>query len=211
MNKIQLEILGLSASPASNGAYALFLKETGGTRRMPIVIGATEAQAIAVELEGVKPPRPMTHDLIKNIIEHFNATVSEINIIELRDSTFYATISFDGSGIEIDARPSDAIALAVRFNAPIFVSEDIMNEVAFLPESSETEGEEEEEEDNLIDLLRQSSEDADKKQSTTAESEADNESILSYAEQLKRKLAAAISQENYELAAKIRDEMQKNQ
>ncbi|MBL7975175.1 MAG: bifunctional nuclease family protein, partial [Candidatus Kapabacteria bacterium] len=103
MSKIQLEILGLSASPASNGAYALILKETGGTRRLPIVIGAPEAQAIAVEMEGVKPPRPMTLDLLKNIIEQFGGTVSEVSIVDMKDSTFFAVIIIDGLSLEIDA------------------------------------------------------------------------------------------------------------
>lgn len=208
MNKIQLEILGLSASPASNGAYALILKESGGTRRLPIVIGAPEAQAIAVEMEGVKPPRPMTHDLLKNVIEQFGGAVSEVNIVDLRDSTFYATIIVDGLSAEIDARPSDAIALAVRFNAPIYISESILLEAGFFPDNQDAleEGEEEgEEEDNdLLDILR------DKKEKEKEEEPSEEEiSKLSYFEQLKIKLGKAISSEDYELAAKIRDEMQK--
>ncbi|MBI1806414.1 MAG: bifunctional nuclease family protein, partial [Ignavibacteria bacterium] len=138
MEKIQVDILGLSTSPASGGAYALILKEVNGNRRLPIIIGAFEAQSIALEMEGIKPPRPLTHDLIKNILETMGADLAEITISELRDGTFYAKLSFDSQ--EIDARPSDAIALAVRFGAPIYVAEKVMEEAAFLPENEEQEG-----------------------------------------------------------------------
>ena len=116
MQKIQCEILGLSTSPSTGGAYAILLKEVNGNRRLPIIIGAFEAQAIALEIEGIKPPRPLTHDLFKQITDNLGATVIEIVIDELRENTFYAKIIFEVSALtnEIDARPSDAIALAVQ-------------------------------------------------------------------------------------------------
>ena len=135
MQKIQCEILGLSSSPSTGGAYAILLKEINGNRRLPIIIGAFEAQAIALEIEGIKPPRPLTHDLLKQITDNLGATILEVVIDDLRENTFYAKIIFEVSALtnEIDARPSDAIALAVRAQAPIFVAESVMEVAAFVP------------------------------------------------------------------------------
>ena len=137
MEKIQVDILGLSTSPASGGAYALILKEVNGNRRLPIIIGAFEAQSIALEMEGIKPPRPLTHDLMKNILETMGSDLAEIVISELKDGTFFARLAFDSR--EIDARPSDAIALAVRFGAPIYVADSVMDEAGFLPDNEQQE------------------------------------------------------------------------
>ncbi|MFA7627505.1 MAG: bifunctional nuclease family protein, partial [Candidatus Kapaibacterium sp.] len=137
MEKVELIVLGLSASPASNNAYALILKEVDGDRRVPIIIGAFEAQAIALEMEGVTPPRPMTHDLIRNVLDSFGLTLSEVDINDMVDGTFYAKLIFDSHGLELDARPSDAIALAVRCNAPIFISSQILDETGLTPQSEE--------------------------------------------------------------------------
>jgi len=115
-----VDILGLSTSPASGGAYALILREVNGNRRLPIIIGAAEAQSIALEMEGIKPPRPLTHDLMKNIIGAFGGDLTDIIIDDLRDGTFYAKLNIDSQ--QIDSRPSDAIALALRAKVPIFVS-----------------------------------------------------------------------------------------
>src|SRR5512136_2555679 len=106
--RIQVDIVGLSSSPSSGGAYALILKEVGGNRRLPIIIGAFEAQSIALEIEGIKPPRPLTHDLMKNILDTVGTELTEITISELRDGTFFAKLNLESQ--EIDARPSDAIA-----------------------------------------------------------------------------------------------------
>ena len=100
MEKVQVDILGLSTSPASGGAYALILKEMGGNRRLPIIIGAFEAQSIALEMEGIKPPRPLTHDLMKTIIDRMGVALSEVTVHELRDGTFYAKISLDSQEID---------------------------------------------------------------------------------------------------------------
>src|SRR5512135_208282 len=108
VEKVQVDILGLSTSPASGGAYALILKEVSGNRRLPIIIGAFEAQAIALEIEAIKPPRPMTHDLLRNVIVTLGYTLLRVTITELREGTFYARIAFDQGQEELDARPSDA-------------------------------------------------------------------------------------------------------
>ena len=187
MEKIQVDILGLSTSPASGGAYALILKEVNGNRRLPIIIGAFEAQSIALEMEGIKPPRPLTHDLMKNILETMGADLSEIVISELRDGTFYARLSFDSQ--EIDARPSDAIALAVRFGAPIFVMDKVMDEAAFLPEN---EGEE------------QTGEGGE-----AAPGKGVENSKLTKLEALRAQLKESIEREDYEKAAHLRDEIRK--
>jgi bifunctional DNase/RNase len=184
MEKIQVDILGLSNSPASGGAYALILKEVNGNRRLPIIIGAFEAQSIALEMEGVKPPRPLTHDLIKSILDSLGSELAEITINELKDGTFYAKLSLDSQ--EIDARPSDAIALAVRYGAPIFVSEKVMEEAAFLPENEEPEQ-------------------ADAAKAGGKPKEAG----ISKLEALRAQLIEAIEREDYEKAAKLRDEIRK--
>lgn len=183
MDKVQVEILGLSSNYSSGGAYALILKEIDGVRRLPIIIGSFEAQSIALEIEGIKPPRPLTHDLMKNIIDSLGLTLNEITISELRDGTFYATLSLDS--VEIDSRPSDAIALAVRFGVPIYVAESVMQEAAFYPDDQE----EEKSEQQFID-----------KKKTTR---------ISRIEALRAQLQEAIEREDYERAAKLRDEIRK--
>ncbi len=191
MQKIQCEILGLSSSPSTGGAYAILLKEVNGNRRLPIIIGAFEAQAIALEIEGIKPPRPLTHDLLKQITDNLGATIVEVVIDELRENTFYAKIILEVSALtnEVDARPSDAIALAVRAQAPIYVAENVMEVAAFIPsEDGDKEGEE-------------------------AETEERSEKIPATKEAkiaaLQNKLREAIDAEEYERAAKIRDDIQR--
>jgi bifunctional DNase/RNase len=182
VEKIQVDILGLSTSPASGGAYALILKELGGNRRLPIIIGAFEAQSIALEMEGIKPPRPLTHDLMKNIVESLGNELSEILISELKDGTFYAKLGFEGQ--EIDARPSDAIALAVRFGAPIFVAEKVMEEASFLPEE-------------------------ESEQSEESASQSPHDIAVRRMETIRTQLKEAVEREEYEKAAKLRDELRK--
>ena len=189
MRKLQVDILGLSTSPHTNGAYALILYELEGKRKLPIIIGGFEAQAIALKLENIKPPRPFTHDLFKNIADAFHLHVNEIIIDELHNETFYAKVvcEVNGEVHEIDARPSDAIAIAVRFNAPLFVTEEIMNEAGIKEEQNE-EGDEE----RLI------------------EPEEPPAVILSpdaRLDELTSALNSAISNENYEEAARLRDEI----
>jgi hypothetical protein len=190
MRKLQVDILGLSTSPHTNGAYALILYELEGKRKLPIIIGGFEAQAIALKLENIKPPRPFTHDLFKNIADVFHLHVNEIIIDELHNETFYAKVvcEVNGEVHEIDARPSDAIAIAVRFNAPLFVTEEIMNEAGIKEEQKE-DGEEDEvlqaEEVSPLALV------------------SPNVRL----EELQSALNDAISNENYEEAARLRDEI----
>ncbi len=192
MEKIQCEILGLSSSPSTGGAYAIPLKEYEGNRRLPIIIGAFEAQAIALEIEGIKPPRPLTHDLIKQLTDNLGATVIEIVVDELRENTFYAKVILEASGLvqEIDARPSDAIALAVRADAPIYVANSVMEAASFVPSD----------EDEAIEIS-----------SVNPESEKSNKPITKEAKLavLQNKLREAIETEEYERAAKIRDDIKR--
>ena len=190
MQKIPCEILGLSSSPATGGAYAILLKEVDGKKRLPIIIGAFEAQAIALEIEGIKPPRPLTHDLLKQLTDSLGGTVLEIVIDELRDNTFYAKIILEVSGFsqEIDARPSDAIALAVRAQAPIYVYDTVMEAAAFIP-SDDTED---------VSNLNSVTDSADLKKPPSKETKL---------AALQTKLREAIEGEEYERAAKIRDQI----
>lgn len=192
MDKIQVDILGLSSSPSAGGAYALLLKETDGIRRLPIIIGAFEAQSIALELEGIKPPRPLTHDLLKNLVDNLGAQVLEIYINELRENTFYAQIVIEASTLTntIDARPSDAIALAVRTGSPIFISEDVMDSAGFAP------SEESEESDDQFGV-------SDKYESTQPTPKSAEAKVASIHDQLRE----AVEKEDYERAAKLRDEI----
>jgi bifunctional DNase/RNase len=198
MNKVRVEVVGI-ASTESNSAYALILKEVGGERRLPIIIGAFEAQAIALELEGMRPPRPMTHDLLKSVIEALDSNVTEVCIHDLRDGTFYAYLLLEDGEVEVDARPSDAIALALRCGAPIYVAEDVMEEAALTPSAMEESQEEEseEEEDFFERLKRRSSEEARASQPKDQ------------LQRLQQQLQKAIEEEDYERAARIRDEIRR--
>ena len=188
MQKVQCEILGLSTSPSTGGAYALLLKELDGNRRLPIIIGSYEAHAIALEIEGIKPPRPLTHDLLKNLIDNLGATVLEVFIDELRDNTFFAKIVIEVSALtnEIDSRPSDAIALAVRTKSPIYVAENVMKSAAFIPSEE----------------LSPDSE----MQSDVFEEEKPKSKEARLAA-LQSRLREAIDKEEYERAAKLRDDI----
>ena len=188
-DRIQVDILGLSSSQSSGGAYALILKEIHGTRRLPIIIGAFEAQSIALEMEGIKPPRPLTHDLMKNIIDLLGGELVDVCINDLREGTFFARLNLDTQ--EIDSRPSDAIALAVRYGAPIYVAEKVMDEASFLSEGEEGEK-------GIQTAFKP-------EQAETAKPP------LSKLEQLEQQLAEAIAKENYEKAAQIRDEIKQMQ
>lgn len=190
MQKIQCDILGLSSNPSTGGAYAIVLKEIEGVRRLPIIIGSFEAQAIALEIEGMKPPRPLTHDLLKQVIDNLGGTVVEVVVSELRENTFYAKIILEISGLtnEIDARPSDAIALAVRTQSPIYVAETVLESAGFVPS-----------EENERELTRQSE----------TVDEAVPKSKEARIAALQNKLREALEAEDYERAAKIRDDIKR--
>jgi len=191
MKKVRLEIVGLSYSQTQSGAYALVLGESAGSRRLPIIIGGFEAQAIAIELEKMTPTRPLTHDLFKAFAKTFNVDVTEILIYNLVEGIFYAKlICSDGSkDVEIDARTSDAIALAVRFNCPIFTYEFILKSSGIVLD------------DESLPTLEQIS--APLEEIMNSESEYQSKST----EELKNLLQSALDNEQYELASKIRDEI----
>jgi len=190
MEYIQVDIIGLSTSPSSGGAYALVLGEIEGNRRLPIIIGAFEAQAIALELEKIQPPRPMTHDLLRDLFDVMGAEVLDVVIDELREGTFFAKIRYIHEGEEghLDSRPSDAVALAVRVDAPIYVSPPVLEEAGILSD------------DDVIAATEVVERDEDVEESETPMSEL---------ERLEEQLAKAIKEEDYEKAANLRDDIQR--
>ncbi len=139
MHRVKLNILGLSVSQTQSGAYALLLAEEHGERRLPIIIGPVEAQAIAIQLEGLKPPRPLTHDLIKNIAVAFDITLLEVTIHKLEEGVFYSELlcELNGKEVRIDSRTSDAVALALRFHCPVFTTEEILRKAGIVLEVNE--------------------------------------------------------------------------
>ncbi len=197
MDKIRLEILGLSSSQSQSGSFALVLGEKPGKRRLPIIIGMFEAQAIAIEIEKIIPNRPMTHDLFKSFAGSFNFNIKEIIISDLKEGVFFAKIvcENEANSIEIDSRPSDAIAIGLRFNAPIYTYESILAEAGI-----ELTDELEEEPD--IEKELEQIKPKKKKSSTSTEKLKD----LSM-DKLKEMLDKALEAEDYEKAAKIRDEI----
>lgn len=198
MKKIKLEILGLSSSQSQTGSFALVLGETEGNRRLPIIIGMFEAQAIAIEIEKIIPNRPMTHDLFKSFASSFNFHVEEIVISDLKEGVFFAKIvCTDGlKKHDIDARPSDAIAIGLRFDAPIFTHENILAEAGIVLTD------EEDEEEKVTP--RPESKVRVKKEKRMGD-DFKNYSV----DKLNELLKDAIEKEDYERAAKIRDELSK--
>lgn len=192
MNRIKLEILGMSYSQSQSGAYALILGESEGERRLPIIIGGFEAQAIAIELEKMKPARPLTHDLLKSVAKAFNIKVTEVIINKFHEGVFYAQLVCDNGEklIEIDSRTSDAVAMAIRFKCPIFTTEKIMSEAGII----------------VKDEKEQKPEEADWLQSRQSTS---NPYVKKTVKELKELLQKAIESEDYEKASEIRDEIKK--
>lgn len=200
MKKIKLEILGLSSSQSQSGSFALVLGEADGNRRLPIIIGMFEAQAIAIEIEKIIPNRPMTHDLFKAFANTFHFHVEEIVISDLKEGVFFAKIvCTDGlKKTEIDARPSDAIAVGLRFDAPIYTYETILAEAGIVL----TDEEEEEE--------KEKTEPKAEKARVKKETPRKGDDFKNYTlDKLNDLLKEAIEKEDYERAAKIRDEMGK--
>ncbi|MGB3180824.1 MAG: bifunctional nuclease domain-containing protein [Cyclobacteriaceae bacterium] len=201
MDKIRLEILGLSSSQSQSGSFALVLGEKQGNRRLPIIIGMFEAQAIAIEIEKIIPNRPMTHDLFKSFAGSFNFNIEEIVISDLKEGVFFAKIICNNGTerSEIDARPSDAIAIGLRFNAPIYTYEAILSEAGIvLTEESE------EPQASPAPETREKKSPSKK----TSSSKSTEELLKDYSiEKLNEMLKDAIEKEDYERAAKIRDEM----
>jgi bifunctional DNase/RNase len=200
MKKIKLDIVGLSYSQTQSGAYALVLGEVSGRRRLPIIIGGFEAQAIAIEIEKMSPSRPLTHDLFKSLTIHFNVVIEEVIIYNLVDGIFFAKlICNDGKKTaEIDARTSDAIALAVRYQCPIYTYEFILASAGIMIEGTDF---------AFLENIEPSNE-------AEGVSIPDNISsgFASFTEaELKEQLDKALEEENYEKAARIRDEISKRQ
>jgi hypothetical protein len=200
MDKIKLEITSLSYSQTQSGAYALVLKESKGRRRLPIIIGGFEAQAIAIKLEGMTPSRPLSHDLFKNFADNFNITLNEIIIYNLVEGIFFAKLICEQKSdnndkikeIKIDSRTSDAIALAVRFDCPIYTYETVLNSAGIILDDDDDDDDGEFTEENIsISELKQ------------------NPIERLTLEELNINLNKAIETEDYEQASKIRDELKR--
>ena len=197
MDKIKLEILGLSSSQSQSGSFALVLGESNGNRRLPIIIGMFEAQAIAIEIERITPNRPMTHDLFKSFAHNFKFEVNEVLISDLKEGVFFAKLICSNAHqtVEIDSRPSDAIAIGIRFGVPIFTYEAVLSEAGIIL-TDETNDEER-------GVLEE-------KEDTAPSKGAAGDELKNFTtEKLKDLLKDALNKEDYEQAAKIRDEMNK--
>lgn len=199
MSKVKLKVLGVSYSQTQSGAYALVLSEENGERRIPIIVGGFEAQAIAIQLEGLNPPRPLTHDLFLNFATAFHVELLEVTIYKLEEGIFYSklTCSNGAETVQIDSRTSDAIALALRFKCDIYTSEEIMKKASIIidfesetPQNTPDEDDDEDDEDE--DRINESSYSKFKEMSL---------------EELKEALTEAITNEDYERASLIRDEI----
>ncbi|WP_298221603.1 bifunctional nuclease family protein [Flavobacterium sp.] len=207
MSLVKLTIKGISYSQTQNGAYALILNEVDGERKLPIVIGAFEAQSIAIALEKeIKPPRPLTHDLFKNFAERFDIVVKQVIIHKLVDGVFYSSIICERDKIEeiIDARTSDAIALALRFSAPIFTYKNILDKAGIYLKSNSIEANKDS--DELDGVL--STPDTFGMEETNQSGDTYTKNSLSELHEL---LEGAVQDEDYEKAAKIRDEISKRE
>jgi bifunctional DNase/RNase len=205
MSLVRLNIKGISYSQTQSGAYALILSEVDGQRKLPIVIGAFEAQSIAIALEkDIQPPRPLTHDLFKNFSDRFDIVVKQVIIHKLVDGVFYASLICKRDKIEeiIDARTSDAIALALRFSAPIFTYKNILEKAGII---LKTDSKKEDEENQPEEVLL-----FDDLEFETEEVEVSDDGYSSKSiKKLQELLIKAVAEEDYETAAKLRDEISK--
>lgn len=201
MNKIKLNVLGISYSQTQSGAYALVLTEENGDRRIPIIVGGFEAQSIAIQLEGLKPPRPLTHDLFLNFAVSFKIDILEVNIYKLEEGVFYSKLFCDDgkNKITVDARTSDAIALALRFKCPIYTTEEIMERAGIVLDLGK--------EAKIKETEKAPSQ--GKMVSSPSSRKLSDEFKEFTEEELKQLLHEAIAKEDYERASLIRDELNK--
>jgi bifunctional DNase/RNase len=208
VKKIQLEILGLSSSQSQSGSFALILGEKSGNRRLPIIIGMFEAQSIAIQIEKISPNRPLTHDLFKSFAEHVHVVILEVVISDLKEGVFYSRIvcSDGATTFDIDARPSDAIAIGLRFGVPIYTVESVLSEAGIILSDLDEAAEE-------VDTDEDDEDDEDDDDATTPRSSSKAEpkepSGQVSLDELTKMLAQALEKEDYEKAAKIRDELNK--
>lgn len=199
MGKIKLTVLGISYSQTQSGAYALVLSEENGNRRIPIIIGGYEAQAIAIQLEGLTPPRPLTHDLFLNFARAFGIDLIDVHIYKLEDGVFFSKLHCEDSKKElfIDSRTSDAVALALRFNCPIYTTDEIIEKAGITLDVEEYNSEEPQEDDET-------------ETPEPTDSFTDQIRRLSL-DELNRLLREAVENEEYEKATKIRDEIKRRE
>jgi bifunctional DNase/RNase len=192
MKRVALKVMGISYSQTQSGAYALILSEENGERRIPIIIGGFEAQAIVIKLENLEPPRPLTHDLFKKFADEFNITVLEVMIHKLEEGVFFSQLvcSNGEKEVEIDSRTSDAVAIALRFGCPIFITEEILDKAGITISQSDQELSVQGENDTIF--------------------ETENSRYDSYTDdELYKMIDEAVKTEDYEKAASIRDEIEK--
>jgi bifunctional DNase/RNase len=207
MSLVRLTIKGISYSQTQNGAYALLLSEMEGQRQLPIVIGAFEAQSIAIALEkDIRPPRPLTHDLFKSFSDRFSIQVKQVIIHKLVDGVFYSSLICERDKIEeiIDARTSDAIALALRFNAPIFTYQNILEKAGIYLKTDEKEDEDDPLQETQL-MINKEFDEEDLSEDSSSKSETPKKSI----QDLEKELEKAVNKEDYEEAARLRDEISK--
>jgi bifunctional DNase/RNase len=192
MKRVKLKVLGISYSQTQSGAYALILVEENGERRVPIIIGGFEAQAIVIKLENLDPPRPLTHDLFRSFAAEFNVSIIEVMIYKLEEGVFYSRLLCNNGEkeISIDSRTSDAVALALRFACPIYITEEILEKAGITITPTEPDSTTEADTDNLF--------------------ETGNSRFEHYSdEELYKMIDEAVKTEDYERAASIRDELDK--
>jgi uncharacterized protein len=192
MKRVKLKVMGISYSQTQSGAYALILIEENGERRIPIIIGGFEAQAIVIKLENLDPPRPLTHDLFKKFADEFNISVTEVMIYKLEEGVFFSKLVCNNGDKEysIDSRTSDAVALALRFGCPIFITEEILSKAGIIINPTDSEISSVNEVENLFETEK-----------TKYDTYSD--------EELYKMIDDAIKTEDYERAAALRDEIEK--
>ena len=192
MKRIKLKVMGISYSQTQSGAYALILIEENGERRIPIIIGGFEAQAIVIKLENLDPPRPLTHDLFKKFADEFNISITEVMIYKLEEGVFFSKLvcTSDEKTYSIDSRTSDAVAIALRFGCPIYITEEILDKAGI--------------------TISPSDGDVSSTGDTDTIFETDTAKYGSYSdEELYKLIDEAVKTEDYERAASIRDEIEK--